>query len=76
MNSNEDQSYLSDAEGKPDLKGDFVTYKALPYPLPDAWKNEFMACESIQAVTAVERRCRAAIGFQNTKVYIPPVRRI
>ena len=71
----EDQSYLSDAAGMPDLKGGFVTYKALPCPLPEAWRNEFMAAKGLAEVVAVERRCRGAMGIGVTRKYIPPIQR-
>ena len=58
-----------------------ITYIALPYPLPAEWKQEFIAHSKYRAgdaigLEALDRRCRAAIGINVTRKYIPAVSRV
>jgi len=58
-----------------DLRAHTITYTALPFPLPKAWRDEFIKQGKnrgdFAGLNALEQRCRAAIGFEVTRKYIP-----
>ena len=68
-----DQSYQSDLAASPDVLGKFVTYRALPCPLPGTWRDSLMAAKGIKEVDAVISRARATIGETVTRKFIFPV---
>jgi hypothetical protein len=67
-----DHSYLSDENSKANSTGGYVTFMALPYPLPKAWIKEFQNTENLKDVIAVEQRVRATIGIKTTRKEFPP----
>ena len=57
-----------------------ITYTALPYPLPEPWRQEFIEHTlnrpgDVHGLEALEIRCRAAIGVEVIRPNIPPVLR-
>ena len=57
------------------IKDGMITYTALPCPLPETWRKEFIDCATrhkgdYAKLAALEIRCREAIGFEHTRKFI------
>lgn len=55
-----------------------ITFKALPYPLPEAWRKEFRDAAlnhrgDFAYLEALEIRARESIGFEYTRQVILPM---
>lgn len=69
---------MSADQGVIDLQQKTISYTAVPYPLPDAWKKELIDHHKFRNgdnahLMALEVRMRATIGQKVTRKYIPPV---
>lgn len=65
-------------QGTIDSSTKTITFKALPYPMPDAWIKEFKDAAKNHAgdfvhLEALEIRARESIGIEYTRKVVMPV---
>jgi hypothetical protein len=64
-------------KGVVDISTRTITFIALPYPLPQAWRERLIRHSAdypgdFAGLEAIEIEMRGSIGFEYTRPYIPP----